>query len=345
MSRSKQYLLLLVGLAVIGLVLYGAYRSRPQPGPRAPLTARAGLSWLPAEASLVAEANVAELRQQRWLLDLVAQAAGEVREDAEHAAFVEATDFDYTRDLDHLWIATFGTAEQAPQAGVAEGRFASAAIMDYARRQGASVRRHEGFDVYELRMNSPAPGQPQATPSERRFAIAFLDDSHLAFGSSAEQARRVIDCWLGRAPAVDSDEARRAELLRLAAGWQLWVVDSSGRWQSLIPGSQQSQSDLGAVVAQMALGLRVGEQGVEVGVEARCQEAAQAKRLRDNLGLMMVVGQIAMARQEDAVAQALGEALKNVSITQSGEVVEARLLLAPVTVQTLLRAQPAASRR
>lgn len=339
MPRGRQYLVLVGGLALVGLVLYVTYRSRPQPFLRAPATAQAGLAWLPAEASLLVGIDLAGLRQQSWLLASMEQAA-DVGEDPDYRAFVSATDFDYSRDLDRLWIGAFGTAEQVRMTGVAEGRFSRSRIIRYARQEGATLHRHQGRDIYELRFAPAAAGEPP-----RRFAFAFLDDSHLAFASDTERAGMVIDCWLGRAPAIDSDPTRRDELLQLAAGWQAWGVDSAGLWESLLSGSQTSPSDLGSVIAQLAVGLRASEQGLELGAEARCREPGQAKRLRDNLGLMVLLGQVTLSRQQDETMRTLGEALKNLSVAHRDDTVEARLLLAPATVDTLLRAAPATAQR
>jgi len=90
--------------------------------------------------------------------------------------------------------------------------------------------------------------------------------------------------------------------------------------------------------------LRASEQGLELGAEARCREPGQAKRLHDNLGLMILLGQVALSRQPDETMQTLGEALKNLSVAQRDDVVEARLLLSPATVDKVLRAAPATAR-
>lgn len=336
MPRARQFLLLVGGLALIGVVLYATYRSRSQPFPRAPATPQAGLAWLPAEATLLVGLDLAGLRHQSWLLTSIEQATGDVREETDYRAFVSATGFDYSRDLDRLWIGASGSAQQVRLVGVAEGRFARGRIISYARQQGATLHRHQSRDIYELRFAPAAAGEPP-----RRFALAFLDDSHLALASDTERAGMVIDCWLGRAPAVDSDATRRDELLQLAAGWQAWAVDSAGLWESLLGGNQPSPSDLGSVIAQLAVGLRASEQGLELGAEARCRESGQAKRLHDNLGLMALLGQVTLSRQQDETMQTLGEALKNLSLAHRDNSVEARLLLAPATVDTLLRAAPA----
>lgn len=340
MPRARQYLLLVGALALVALVLYVTYQGRPKPIPRPPATAQEGLAWIPAQATLLVGVDLAGLRQQGWLLGTIEQVAGNVREEPDYAAFVSATGFDYSRDLDRVWLGAFGPAKQPPIAGVAQGRFARSRIIGYARQQGATLHRHQGLEIYELRFAPAAVGEPP-----RPFAFAFLDDSRIAFASDVERAGMVIDCWLGRAPAIASDASRRNELQQLAAGWQAWAVDTAGLWESLFSGNQPGPSDVGSVIAQLAVGLRASEQGLELGAEARCREPGQAKRLHDNLKLMALLGQVALSRQENETMQALGEALKQLSLAQREEIVEARLLLSPATVDKLLRAAPATARR
>lgn len=332
MSRGRQVLVVVGGLVLVGAAVYLAYRSRPQQ--RFQLGQVAGLAWLPAEAGLVGSVDLAALRQQAWLLEMMRRATGEVKEAPDYQAFVEATGFDYSRDLDHFWLGVFGSSEQPRLTGVAEGRFARVKILDYARRQGAVPRRHQNIDIYEV---PPAPPHspprssraPAEEPSGRGFAFAFLDDSHLAFASDAERVAMIVDCWLGKSPAVLADGARRAELERLAAGKQAWVVDEPAKWKPPFFHAAESGQPLAAIVVKIALGLRVSGQGVELAGEARCREPAQAERLRDNLNAMVLLGRMALSRQRNENAQALAQALADLTLTQQGDTVVARVLVPP----------------
>src|SRR3990172_7144139 len=184
MSRGKQALLLLAALAAVTAVIYWAWRSRPEP-PAAPETL-AGLSWLPAESGLVAGIDLAAVRQQPWLGAQLGEVAGGQTESADYRAFVAATGFDYTRDLDRVWLGVRGSSEQPTVAGVAEGRFVRDKILAHARQQRATLLPYRGLEVYEVETRQEPRG---------RFAFAFLDDSHVAFGSDAHAAAQVVDCW------------------------------------------------------------------------------------------------------------------------------------------------------
>lgn len=346
MSRTRQLLVLAAGLALVGGVVYLAYTSRPRPRPQPEQVA--GLAWLPAEAGLVGSVNLAELRQQGWLLDVFRQATGEVKEAPDYRAFIEATGFDYSRDLDRLSVGVLGTSQQPLLTGVAEGRFARARMVDYARQQGAQLRRYQGLDIYEI---PPTPsssrrrpaGSPEAGPAGRGFAFAFLDDTHLAFASDTARVAMVVDCWLGKAPAVSSDEPRRAELERLATGQQAWAVDEPAKWKPPFFGDTPSGQPFEAVVAQMALGLRVNEQGVELAGEARCRQPGQAERLRDNLTVLTLLGRVTLSRQQNEGAQALAETLGNLTFMLQGDTVSAHVLIPRAQIATLLGVPPAAT--
>lgn len=330
MSRVKQFLVLAIGLLLVAAALYLAYLTRPQP--LSPPEEVAGLAWLPAATGLVAGVDVAALRQQAWLLEMIRRATEGVSEDAEYHAFVQATGFDYRHDLDRVWLGLFGPSEQPLVAGVVEGRFAAARLRDYVRKQGGRLHRHPGIEIYHVPTQPQAPGQP-----ERGFAFAFLDDTHLAFASDVERAAMVIDCWLGKAPAVGSDEARRVEVERLAVGKQAWAVNELAKWKAPVLRRQGVGQVLGAMVVQLAVGLRVSGQGVELAGEARCREPGQAERLRDTLSLLLLVARGALGRQGDESAQVVGEALSNLTLAQRGDTLQARVLLQRETLAILLQ--------
>lgn len=336
MSRTKKGLLAAGPLVLAGvlLYLYSAYRT-PRVIPREQKEISA-LTWLPAESGLVAGLHLAELRKQAWLFAMIKEASGEVEEAADYQAFVEATGFDYTRDLDNVWVGVFGASREPTVVGVAQGRFNREKILALARRQGARRTVHQGVAIYEVQteFRPPAvPGQPRPKTQVRNFAFAFLEEEHLAFGSDTASAARVVDCWQGRAQGVGSDELRRASLEQWAAGQQVWLVDDLQRWQ---PPAFRNQEALRAVVEQVALGFAVNEKGVETEAAAQCREARQAERLRDNLRLAALAGRFALGRQDDKTIQALGEVLGQLEFVQEDRVLRARAYVPPELLASLL---------
>ncbi len=325
MSRAKQVMVLLVAAAAVAAVLYWAWSSQPARPPA--LEAVPGLAWVPAESGLVAGVDLAAVREQPWLVAELRAVAGAQTESTEYRAFVEATGFDYTRDLDQIWLGVYGASEQPTVAGVAEGRFARDKVLAHARAQGARVTLQQGLELYEVQTRTEPAGS---------FAFAFLDATHVAFGSDARAAARVIDCWQGRAASVGADAGRRAALERLAAGRSLWAADDLARWQ---PAFLRAQKDLQSVVTALAAGVAVSGQGLTLEAEARCREPQLARQLHDNLRIAALAGRLALARQPDKTSQAVGEALGNLSFTREGDAVRAGVLLPPELVAALLGAQ------
>lgn len=329
----------ILAVLALGALLVGAglvlMSSRRTPAPQLPVPSLRGMAWLPAESAVVAGIEIVELRQQNWLGELIQQATGPLKTDPDYQAFVDATGFDYTRDLDRVWLGLFGAGWKTPTTGVAEGRFARDRILGYARRQHARVHRHLDFEIYEVRTPARAPQR-----EEHVFAFAFLDATHLAFGTSAEQAAMVVDCWRGRAPAVDTEEPPRAALERLRAARQLWVVNDTAKGEPPGLARQLEVESLRELVRWWVLAVRVDKQGLALEGAARFRDPAQAEQFHAKLGAMVFLGQVALGVSSNQVARPLREALANIKLTRSGETLRLRVLVEPRVVSALLRAAP-----
>lgn len=295
-----------------------------------------GLAWLPAESGLVASVDLAGLREQTWLTELAERVSGEVTEAPDYRAFVEVTGFDYTRDLDRVWLGVTGQGKEPHLVAVAEGRFDRARILSYAQQQGAVRTEHEGVEMYTF----VAPAR-LSTPAAKPLSLAFLDDTHLALASTPERAAQIIDCWQGRGMAIAGDSIRRAELERLATGRQVWAVDDTAKFAPRGLPTTGSGQPISNLIEQLTFGLRASAEGLELNGEARCHEPAQAERLRDNVFILVEVGRLAMQRQPDETSQALARILDRVAIDQQGASVQARVLLPPQELEQLLPPPPA----
>lgn len=335
MSRTRQLALLVLVVVVIGGALYWAFVHEWRPAAPAQL---AGLAAVPADAGLAGGVEVASLGRQQWLVDIVKRASGEVDEAAEYRAFVEATGFDYTRDLERLWFGAAGTDAAPVFVFVAEGRFARERIQSYARQQGAAASTYEGMELFEFR-TAPAPPAGAPPQPERRSAFAFLDDTHLAFvfGPDTGALRRAIDCWQGRAPAVIADAARRTEFERVAAGQQAWAVIEPAKLNPAQLTGQSGDPGLTELIAQAALGLSASEVGLRISAEGRCREAAHAERLHSNLTVLSQLGRMALARDPNPQSQALAEVLASLELDRNDTAVTARVTASPQALDALLR--------
>ncbi|HXE75055.1 MAG TPA: DUF3352 domain-containing protein [Candidatus Xenobia bacterium] len=334
MSRAKLVLLVLLPLVVVAAGAgYWFFQVRAQPDAGMALL---GLAAVPADAGLVGGIDLEALRQRQWLMDSLREASADVQEAPDYRAFVEATGFDYTRDLSHVWLGASGTSQQPALIVLAEGRYARDRIAAYARKEGATPGKYREFDVYQVRTPPPQPDQP-----ERRVSFAFLDDEHLllAFGPDGQLIERAIDAWQSRAPAFTSDPARRAEVERLAAGQHVWSVAEMEKWKTTQPAGQKAPVDpgLAELVSQVALGLNAGDDGVRLSAEARCHQEADAERLHSNLLLLSQLGRLAFSRDKNEQSQALAETLGNLNLSRDHNTVQAHVLVSRSAMATFLR--------
>ncbi len=341
MSRTRQLALLVLAVAAIGAALYWVFVHGRRPAAPPQL---AGLAAVPADAGLAGGVEVAALGRQQWLVDIVKRASGEVDEAADYRAFVEATGFDYTRDLERLWFGAAG-ADAAPVfVFVAEGRFARERIHDYARQQGAAASTYEGLELFEFRTTALPPAAGAPPPPERRSAFAFLDATHMAFvfGPDTATLRRAIDCWQGRAPAVIADAGRRAEFERVAAGQQAWAVIETARLNPAQLAGQAGDPGLTELIAQAALGLNATERGLSISAEGRCRQAEHAEKLHSNLTVLSQLGRLTLAQDPNPQSQAVAELLGGVEIDRDETTVTVRVLATPQVLDALLRPPAAA---
>ncbi|MCI0402956.1 MAG: DUF3352 domain-containing protein [Acidobacteria bacterium] len=338
---SRRYQVALLGLALAGIAgaLYWVYVYERKPAAPAALS---GLAAVPADAGLAGGVDVASLRRQQWLVDIIKRASGEVEEAADYRAFVEATGFDYTRDLERLWFGAVGASQAPVFLFVAEGRFDRPRIQDYARKQGAAADTYQGLELFEFRA-PPLPPTPEARPQpERHSAFAFLDDTHIAFvfGPDPAALRRAIDCWQGRAPGVLADDARRAEFERIGAGQQAWAVLEPSKLNPAQLTGQASDPGLAELIAQAAFGLSASERGLRLSAEGRCRQAEHAERLHSNLTILSQLGRMALARDSNPQSQAVAEILSSLELDRTDTAVTARLTASPQALAVLLRPPP-----
>src|SRR5260370_35326460 len=120
--------------------------------------------------------------------------------DSDYAKFVQATGFNFEKDLDRVLIVSWPQSfpqEQKKTVVAAEGRFDRQKIHDYAMKNG-KLDRQEGHDVFLFPAQEPkragsriAPNTPPepargSSPEHGLNSLVFLDDHRIAMmeGSS-----------------------------------------------------------------------------------------------------------------------------------------------------------------
>jgi len=233
----------------------------------------------PADSNLVFFADVAALRASP-LLDQLKSLAPSPAPDADYAAFVRASGFDYERDLDKVLFASRQADGKTEVVAIAEGRFDRQKIRSYALANG-KLERHSGVDVYLL--PSGAPGSPQG----KTIALAFLSDTRIAISDSGN-----LDSFLAGPDRSHTTQALAAGELTLdervshVGDAPLFVVtrvpDEPANWA---PGGIHSDqlNDLARSVQWIDLKVEPLPDHLHVTLEGECVDADKAASLEGTL--------------------------------------------------------------
>ncbi len=132
------------------------------------------LRALPANATAVIYADVAELRQGGILRSISKWGANAVA-DPEYKQFVEETGFDYEKDLNRVGIAVENRGALRNYFALAEGNFDRKKVEAYLRRSGRSERKN-GREFFYLAANEPG----------RTISVTFLSDRQIALTDGSD---------------------------------------------------------------------------------------------------------------------------------------------------------------
>jgi len=198
---KKRLLLTFITVFAILLLAFFGYRhweSRDSFARRADL-----LSLMPSDASAVGFLDLQQLRASPFLLQVLSWAP-QAAPDSDYAQFVQATGFDYERDLDRIALA-FNRQSQTPWVlAVAEGRFDRKKIEAYAGRFG-SLKTADGKTLFAVPMHG----------SDRKAYFSFLQDDRVAWANDSS-------CFFQRPPGGSPQEWH--EHLSRVAGTPIFAV-------------------------------------------------------------------------------------------------------------------------
>jgi hypothetical protein len=189
----------LAGVALVFAWLYFHSRGRDFEGAREDL-----LSRLPADSTSVAYVDFQELRASAFLSQVLAWAPRPQAEE-EYDKFVQATGFDYERDLDRVGISFSGSAESSKTMAVAEGRFDRKKIEVYSAHFG-TLKTANGKTIYAVSLSNPP----------RAAYFTFLRDDQVAICNDAS-------CFFQASGKSLNSEEWREHFLRMA-GTPLFAV-------------------------------------------------------------------------------------------------------------------------
>jgi hypothetical protein len=179
------------------------------------------LAAVPATASTIFFADLAELRQSPFLAQLYAWAP-KPQIDQEYAQFLRDTGFDYERDLDRIAIASLKNPQQSGFFAIADGRFDRKRIVVYASQSGTHEKQ-SGHEVYSVPITLPASSNLNANStaadtSAQKISITFLSNNRVAFATTANLGALLAN------PAAGQDALDWRERFDRLAGSPVFAV-------------------------------------------------------------------------------------------------------------------------
>ena len=324
MTRSIRYfltgsaLVVFLGLST-GLIAY--YNGGL---PIGPAKANGDLTFVPADATAVAFANVhaimaSDFRQKlRQVLP-----TGE-----ELAKFRDELGVDIERDIDTVTAAYMG-GQSTPESGVVivRGRFNTGQIEALATQHGAVAEDYKG-----MRLLSMATGDTTETAHHAVATVAFLNAGALALGE-ASAVKKAID-----ANASGDDVRKNAEMMDMindvTSTGNAWVV---GRFDAMT-----SQAGLPAEIVSHLPPVNLFAASVHVNgglsgmVRAEARDDKAAEQLRD-----VVRGALAAGKLMTGQNPKMDSMLNSMQITGSGKTVGLSFVL-PAELLELLNGVAAA---
>jgi hypothetical protein len=274
MSNRKK---LLAAIAVIGVALVAWFAFRA-PGNDPERRREELLAQLPADATSVVYLDFKDLRNSAFLSKLLAWAP-QPASDEEYAKFVQATGFDYERDLDRVAIAFSGTAQNPRTMSVAQGRFDQKKIEDYSSHFG-TLRTASGKTIYAVTLSNP----PRTTYFTflRNDQVAICNDASCFFQPSAKN--------------MNADEWRE-HFLRLAGTPVFALLRKDSPWLSELPqrspGGWRSPQ-LATLLGQLqwvSIGAKPDGEQLRVVAEGESANETTIRQLNDMIGGLLVLAQ------------------------------------------------------
>ena len=236
------------------------------------------LARMPASANAVVFLDLAALRSSPFLAQILAWAPYPAR-DEDYAQFVQATGFNYERDLDRVALAVSRASNGSRFLVIADGHFDREKITAYARRSGKSEARN-GTTVFLI-----APGG-----SSQVWYFTFLRKDRMAWTNDPSAAALA---W-----QPDPFAAEWRERYARLAGTPLFAVirQDSGTASALAqqtPGGFRSPQ-LAALLAQLqwiSIAVKPDNNVLRVVAEGECPSEATMRQLNDFLSGILVLAQ------------------------------------------------------
>jgi len=236
------------------------------------------LARLPGDSTSVLYLDLSELRSSAFLAKILAWVPKPAA-DEEYTKFVQATGFDYERDLNRVGISFSGTPQNPKTMAIAQGRFDQKKIEAYSAHFG-TLKTANGRTIYAVALSN----------STRTAYFTFLRNDLVAICNDAS-------CFFQPSGKSLSAEEWREHFLRMA-GTPLFCVmrqdsallsefsqHSAGGWRS---------PQLAGLLGQLqwvSMGAKPDGDQLRVVVEGESSNETIIRQLNDMLGGLLILAQ------------------------------------------------------
>lgn len=273
------------------------------------------IEQLPAGASAVLFVDVAKLRASPLANELGALAPMPA-EDPSYTAFVRATGFDYSRDLDRAAVALWPQTSPTSVLVLAQGRFDRAKIERYALGAGRLVRIHNQKIYLVREENSP-----------RSVRFTFLAPGEIALADGP-----ALSLVLGAPGSHRLDPEMSARVARLSLA-PIYAVARTADLPKDLAIDLSRSAELAGMLRSVHLITAAGRpssSNLKVSASAECDSTLDALKLSTALEGLLWMGRAALAdpkTQQQIGPQwpALDALLKAADISHDGHLVELRV--------------------
>lgn len=170
MLKTKALPAAVIVLSIVLAIFFGYRRWKASDS----IASRADLlSLMPEEVGAVGFVDLGQLRNSPFLVQLLSWAP-QPAPDSDYAQFMQATGFNYERDLDRLALGFNRQSQTTTVFAIAEGRFDRKKIEGYASRFG-SLKTADGKTLFAVPING----------SERKAYFTFLRDDRIAWANDS----------------------------------------------------------------------------------------------------------------------------------------------------------------
>jgi hypothetical protein len=317
MTKKTRYFLaasaavLVAGLGV-GLV---AYYGGGFPSLSASRSGPSELSYVPADATVVAFANVREVMDSELRRKLKEALPAEHEQGQQE--FQNLTGIDIERDIQYV-IAAMTSPDPRDGNGlvVARGTFNVAQLETLVRDHGGTVQEYKGKRLVicsAVKVENPdVPQMPEQHPLGHTMALAFLEPGLVAIGSETA-IKSSIDAQL-TAHSITSNDQMMELISEIERGNNTWAV---GRFDAIAGHAKLPDEIRGRIPAITTFAVMTHIDGGVTGtLRAETRDEASAENLRDVVRGLVALGKL--QSQNDPKVTAM---LQSLQLTGTGKTV------------------------